>query len=223
MKQAIVFDFDGVILDTETPDYQSWANVFAAHNVQLDREVWSPLIGSVEYDIPKYLEAQTGIEIDRFGLSKGRHAVYIEMVEANPVMPGVVDFLEEATRLELGLAIASASRGGWAQHHLKRLGLSHYFSEIFTGDDVANAKPHPDIYLAAVAALNIAPEQAIAIEDSPTGITAAKRAGVFCLAVPNSMTRDLDVGHADMRVDSLGDTTVEALLRQIDSIEASRR
>ena len=222
MKKAIVFDFDGVILDTETPDYTSWADLFEAYNVHLDREVWSPLIGgNVAFDIYQHLEDLTGIAFDRVKLRKTRHATYVRMVEANPVLPGVLDYLESAAGFQLSLAVASSSHGGWAPSHLERLGLIDFFSAVRTADDVVRARPHPDVYLAALDALGVAPADAIAIEDSPTGIAAAKRAGIFCVVVPNAMTRDLSVDEVDMRLESLADLSLDGLMRQVASIEAA--
>jgi|TARA_Y100000310_G_scaffold218161_1_gene219322 HAD superfamily hydrolase (TIGR01509 family) len=222
VKKAIIFDFDGVILDTETPDYESWADLFEAYNVQLDLEVWSPLIGGdVAFSVYQHLEDLTGIAFDRPKLRKTRHATYVRMVESNPVLPGVLEYLESAARLNLSLAVASSSNGGWAQSHLERLGLIDFFSAVRTADDVARAKPHPDVYLAALDALGVAPADAIAIEDSPTGIAAAKRAGIFCVVVPNPMTRNLPVEEADIRLESLADLSLDGLMRQVASTEAT--
>lgn len=97
--------------------------------------------------------------------------------------------------------------------HLSRLELIHQFGVIKCGDDVKQTKPDPELYLATVRDLGLQPSQAIALEDSPNGVLAAKRAGLFCVAVPSPLTKDLPLDHADLRLDSLADMPLEDLLK----------
>lgn len=218
MIKAIVFDFDGVIVDTETPDYATWEAVFSAYGTHLEHATWSRLIGAAEtFDVVQHLQDLTGLVFDRQKLQQGRRAEYLRKIEESPVLDGVVDYLEAAAGLELGLAVSSSSDSKWVRGHLERRGLSSYFGVVKTRDDVAHAKPEPDLFLAAVEALGVRPEDAVAIEDSPNGITSAKRAGLFCVAVPNQMTRELHLSHADMRLESLAEMSLAQLVDRANS------
>ena len=100
--------------------------------------------------------------------------------------------------------------------HLERLGLSEHFDCIKCADDVKNVKPAPELYLAVVDELGVRPEEAVALEDSPNGITAAQTAGTFCVVVPNPLTRQLSADRADLRLDSLRDVPLAKLIRQVE-------
>ena len=114
------------------------------------------------------------------------------------------------------IRIASSSTGDWVRGHLARLGILDRFECLRCRDDVAHAKPEPDLYIAVLECLGVGASEAIAIEDSPHGITAAKRAGMRCVAIPNSITARLDLSHADVTLTSLADVTLQQLLRGID-------
>ena len=128
--------------------------------------------------------------------------------------PGVRDYLDAARRLGLGLAVASSSSRRWVAGHLERLGLADRFDVLRCAEDVTRVKPHPDLYVAALKALGAAPVAAIALEDSPNGVLAAKRAGLFCVAVPNPLTAKLDLTAADILLASLDELPLPALLRR---------
>jgi beta-phosphoglucomutase-like phosphatase (HAD superfamily) len=127
-------------------------------------------------------------------------------------MPGITDYLREARQLGLKLGVASSSTHEWVDSHLKRLGLLDYFDAVKCREDVAYTKPDPALYLAALDASGLRSEQALAIEDSPNGITAAQRAGIFCVAVPNPVTAQLALDHADFHLTSLTDMSLKQLL-----------
>ena len=110
---------------------------------------------------------------------------------------------------------ASSSSRNWVVGHLSQLGLLSYFDYIRCGDEVARKKPDPELYLAVLAALHIQAEQAIVLEDSPNGILAARRAGIFCVAVPNPLTSQLPLDHANLRLASLADMSLERLIEEV--------
>jgi beta-phosphoglucomutase-like phosphatase (HAD superfamily) len=118
--------------------------------------------------------------------------------------------------LGLKVGLASSSSCSWVNGHLERLGLRNYFDILRASDDVQCTKPDPDLYLAALGALGVRVDQAFAIEDSPNGALAAKRAGLFCVAVPNELTRRLSLDHADLRLESLTDMPFERLVQEIE-------
>jgi HAD superfamily hydrolase (TIGR01509 family) len=216
MFRAIVFDFDGLILDTEEPVYRSWLEVYEAHGEDLPFERWVQIVGSTTagFHPQHHLEERLGRPLPQEVLDRrvGRRT---EMVLAQEVLPGVVRRLEEARAMGLKIGLASSSTSDWVEGHLGRLGILQMFDCLRCRDQVANAKPEPDLYLAVIECLGVSATEAIAIEDSPNGILAAKRAGLLCIAIPNSITANLDLGQADMVLGSLAEVTLDDLLRKL--------
>ena len=212
--EAVVFDFDGVVIDTETPDFTTWQQEFRAHGVELSRELWSGYIGAGigSFDIHSHLEELTGRVLDKDEVGTRRRRRYLEAVDANPILPGVTDYLATARRLGIEVAIASNSSREWVTGHLERLGLGGYFDAIRTRDDVSAVKPAPDVYLAALDAVGVPSGRAVAVEDSPTGAAAAVAAGLFCVVVPNGMTEGMGFGQVDLRLGSLAEMALPDLL-----------
>ena len=218
--QALIFDFDGLILDTEVPDFQSWQEVYREHGCELPLQTWASIVGGTaasNFDPYDYLEELFGGPVDRQAIWIKRRKRDVELIAQQPILPGVEDYLAEAKRLGLKLAIASSSPESWVRGHLTRLGLVANFDTICTADDVEHTKPAPDLFLAALANLNVPANQAIVFEDSPNGVLAANRAGIYCVAVPNPLTAQLSLDHADLVLNSLADLTLEALLTKIES------
>lgn len=214
MIRGLIFDFDGLILDTEVPYVQSWQELFQAHGCRLPASPWSSLIGTSEnaLDLLDVLESQLGRAVDRAALEARRRERELELIAGQSVLPGVTAYLSEARRLGLKLGLASSSSRQWVSGHLERLGLAGCFDCLRAAGDVPATKPDPALYLAALAALDLNPAEAIALEDSPIGILAAKRAGLFCVAVPNAVTRRLSLEQADLVLDSLEDLPLADLL-----------
>ncbi|HEV2414682.1 MAG TPA: HAD family hydrolase [Candidatus Dormibacteraeota bacterium] len=218
MIRAIVFDFDGLILDTEEPIHRSWLEVYRAYGQDLPFERWVQTVGSTNtaFDPRRYLEERLGRPLSQDVL-KRRLERRTEMVLANQPLPGVVQRIDEARGLGLKLGVASSSSREWVSGHLDRLGILDRFDCLRCRDDVARVKPEPDLYLAAIDCLGVTPSEAIAVEDSPNGVTAAKRAGMGCVAIPNKITAQLDLSRADLVLSSLADLTVTQLLERVDS------
>ena len=133
-------------------------------------------------------------------------------IASNPLLPGVVEYIHEAQRLGLKLAVASSSSHAWVDGHLESRGLRHHFNSIICSDDVTRVKPDPELYLLTASTLGTTPGNNLVIEDSANGVAAAKDAGAFCVAVPNPMTRDLPLGRADVRLNALSDMLLTDLL-----------
>lgn len=216
--RGLIFDFDGLILETEGPIFQAWQELYQDHGCQLTLDTWASIIGAAEdvFDPFSLLEEQLGQPVDRQVLAPQRRLRETELIAVQPVLPGVQDYLQEAKRLGLKVGLASSSSCAWVTGHLSRLGLVDYFNCIRGSDDVVHAKPYPELYLSALAGLGMQADQAIALEDSPNGVLAAKRAGLFCVAVPNDLTRQLSLGHADMQIDSLASLPLEELLLKVN-------
>jgi HAD superfamily hydrolase (TIGR01509 family) len=217
MIEAVIFDFDGLILDTEVPEFQTWQEIYQAHGCKLALEIWATGLGTSAdaFDPCAHLEAQLGRLIDREVIHQRRRQRYHELLGAKAVLPGVREYIAEAKRLGLYLGVASSSSREWVVGHLTELGLYAYFDCIKCRDDVPHVKPDPALYQAVVETFALQPHQAIALEDSPNGITAAKRAGLFCVAVPNPLTRQLSLAHADLLVSSLADLPLQQLLDHV--------
>jgi HAD superfamily hydrolase (TIGR01509 family) len=212
MIRALVFDFDGLILDTETPILDAWEQVHANAGLACVRDEVLGLIGEVDhgYDLWKAF----GAEIDRHALKEEHRRITRAILQQQPLLPGVRECLDEARQLGFQLAIASNSPHSWINRHLPRLGLEECFHVVRCRDDVARGKPEPDVYLAVLAALGLEGREAIAFEDSYAGSLAAKRAGLRCVAVPNDCTRRHDFSHADLRVASLTAIRLNELVRR---------
>ncbi|MCB8942965.1 MAG: HAD-IA family hydrolase [Ardenticatenaceae bacterium] len=221
MIQAVVFDFDGLILDTETSDYLSWKAVYESFDCELPLATWCENIGSTDFFNPyTYLEGLLGRPIDRTAVHDQRKKLDLEMLDQLDILPGVDNYLNEARQLGLKVGIASSSDHKWVDGYLEKFGLTHRFDVVRCRDDVGDVgKPNPAVYLAAAAALGVAAPQAVALEDSPNGALAARRAGMYCVAVPNQMTQALAFGEVHYRLQSLADMPLAALLEQIRRLE----
>jgi HAD superfamily hydrolase (TIGR01509 family) len=210
--RALVFDFDGTLADTESAVLQSWQEVFREHGAELPMEAWYAVIGT-QHTTPAMfaLLAEHAPGIDPEALRPVTKARVLRLLETLGPREGVRGYLETAKDHGLKLAVASSSSGGWVRPHLERLGIDGYFDAVLTGDR-HRAKPDPDLYLAAIAALKTPASEAIAFEDTPHGVTAAKAAGLTCVAVPNAITASLDFGLADVVLPSFAAKPLEALL-----------
>ncbi len=212
----MVFDFDGLILDTEEPIYRSWLEVYQAHGEDLPFERWIETLGSTNdaFHPQHHLEERLGRALPKEVLERraGRRTA---LILANAVLPGVVDQLDRARQLGLKVGVASSSTREWVSGHLARLGILDRFACMRCRDDVEHAKPEPDLYLAVLECLGVKAAEAFAIEDSPNGVTAARRAGLKCVAIPNSITERLDLTHADLVIRSLSDLTLDQLMAKL--------
>ena len=217
MIRALIFDFDGLMVDTESPAYESWVGIYREYDQELPLSLWSAVLGGsgLEFDPIAYLAERVGQPLDATALRARRGHCKLELVATQPLLAGVADYIAAGTRLGLTLGVASSSSRAWVVGHLDRLGVTDQFAAITTADDVTRVKPHPDIYVASAAALGVRPDEAIALEDAPNGLRAAKQAGLFCVAVPNLLTSQLPLDHADLRITSLADVPLERLLDMI--------
>jgi HAD superfamily hydrolase (TIGR01509 family) len=195
--------------------YRSWLEVYRAHGQELPFERWIQIVGSTTtgFHPQNHLEERLGRPLPKEVLDRriGRRT---EMILAQKLLPGVVLRLDEARAAGIKLGVASSSTSDWVRGHLARLGILEKFDCIRCRDDVARAKPEPDLYVAVLECLGVSASEAIAIEDSPNGITAAKLAGMRCVAIPNSITEGLDLSRADLVLPSLADVTLDQLLKR---------
>ena len=203
--QAVIFDFDGVCIDTERARYLSYQRICAAYGFELPLDEWVKNIGMaswVSHPID-LLEEAIGVKVDREALDAQHRIAEVEIANAMPLQPGLLDRLTEAKYLGIARGIASSSSHNWVDGHLKRRGLFDLVDVIICREDTGVHKPDPGPYLAALTKLGVSSANALAVEDSTTGIASAKAAGLYCIAVPCSMTGDMDMSTADRLVGSL--------------------
>ena len=216
---GLIFDFDGLILDTETPRYKAWCEIYQHFNLKFDLSDYAKSLGSSDdfFNPIINLATKSNQPIDEKYWRKHQSRRELELLADQPLMPGVLDYLNEAHRLNLKMAIASSSDRAWVISHLDRFGLMDFFSVIETADEVPIVKPNPDLYQKAISDLRLEPWEAIAFEDAPHGIVAAKKAGLFCVAVPNPLSAQLDLSHADLMIKSFDQIHLPELLLKIES------
>jgi len=218
--RAFLFDFDGLILDTELASRAGWELLYREHGHELPADLWATLVGTHgAWDPMAHLEELVGEPLEREALNERRYAHEIALIEAEELRPGIAEYLVAARQHGLKRAIVSSSSRHWVSMHLERLEEAAGWDAICTAEgDAERAKPSPTLYLEALAALGVAADEAVAFEDSPNGVRAAKAAGVFCVAVPNEVTRELGLEEAgaDLLLDSLADLPPETLFRQLE-------
>jgi HAD superfamily hydrolase (TIGR01509 family) len=220
MIRGIIFDFDGLIVDTEWSVYQSWVELFDSFGAELPLDQWTSIIGTSQhehFDPFGVLEQQVGELVDRQSLRQKRRERELALVRAQPILPGVEDYLQAARSAGLKLGIASSSDRRWVAGNLARLGMLEYFEVVHTSEDVERTKPDPTLYRLALRSLGLQPNETLALEDSPNGITAAKRAGIYAVAVPNPLTACLNLDHADLLLGSLAEIPLADLIKTVEN------
>jgi HAD superfamily hydrolase (TIGR01509 family) len=217
MIKAIIFDFDGLMMETEVAVYQAFQATFQAYGGDLPLSVWVETVGSSDtFDPFAYLESQISRPLDRDAARAEYRERLYKLVEAETILPGVQDYLQDAKELGLKIAVASSSPREWVVGHLARHQLDVHFDCIRCSDDVKRTKPDPELFLSALDALEVRAEQTIVLEDSPNGVLAAKRAGLFCVVVPGPLTRDMALEEADLRLSSLEEMPLREVLRHAE-------
>jgi putative hydrolase of the HAD superfamily len=216
--KALIFDFDGVIIDTETPEYQIWQWMFARFGVDIPLSDWEKGMGSSldAFDPLVYLEQRLEKPMDRRALKQEHHQALLDALSRQHALPGIEAMILAARRQGMKLAVASSSGIDWVQGNLDRLGLLKNFDALCTSEDVELVKPHPALYQLAVSRLGISAKEAVAFEDSPNGIRAANAARIFCVAIPTPISASLDLTHANYIAASLDQLSLERLMRLVE-------
>jgi len=215
--RAFLFDFDGLILDTELASRAGWQMLYREHGHELPEDLWATLVGTTHapWSPMDHLEELVGQPLDREALNAHRYEHELALIEAEELRPGIVDYLAAARQYSLKRAIVSSSRRWWVDMHIARFEEAVGWDAICTADgDAGRAKPAPTLYVEALGLLEVKAEESVAFEDSPHGVRAAKAAGIFTVAVPNEVTRELglDAAGADLVLDSLADLSPDELL-----------
>ena len=225
MFRALLWDFDGLILDTETPDVVTWQELFAEHGLEFPDWCWIGMIGrrldTAAVHPLDLLEQELGRTVDRDALSSRRRARRKELIDQNDTLPGVRELLSDAKAAGLRVAVVSSSDRKWLENHLDRIGLLDEFEFLSCGYEGLPSKPDPALYVAALDRLGFEPGEVVTLEDSPNGIAAAVDAGIWTIAVPNFLTDRLDLSRAHCRVESLLGLGIDALFARLPKPAAS--
>lgn len=213
--RGLIFDFDGLILDTETPEFEIWQEVFQVYSQSLPLSEWQAALGAsfAAFDPVNYLSAKLNIPLDHAGIHADHRRRSLERIHLKSPQPGIAETIQLAKARGLKLGVASSSPVSWVHPLLQHLSLFDYFDQILCRDHVAKVKPDPELYQRCTAELGLTPAEVIVFEDSPNGIRAANAAGIFCVALPNTLTRQLDIRHADLILDQIDAIPFDDLLQ----------
>lgn len=189
--KAVVFDFDGLLVDTEWAIYQSWLRIFDNEGHPLPLNVFIQCVGSgyTHWNPADYLEQLTGKTYDWDSINNYRQQEIHADLANSGLLPGAKELITYLSERGIPLAVASSSSHKWVDSWLDKLKIHPYFSTVVCRDDGHPVKPDPSLYLAASAQLNIPPQDCLAIEDSGNGTMAAHRAGMTVFSVPNKITK----------------------------------
>jgi len=212
--KALIFDFDGLLVDTETPQMQTWQRLYRELGAELRPEEWVQWLGTSPeaFDPISDLRGKTTATFDSYELKRQFKLQSTQAIEKEILRPGMGLLLEHAQKAGLAMAVSSSSGRLWVESGLDRVRATKYFQAVCTAEDVTRVKPDPELFQLALSRLNIAPQEAIVLEDSPMGIRAAKSAGMACVAYPNSISTHLDLSKADLIVNSPQDLTLAQIL-----------
>jgi putative hydrolase of the HAD superfamily len=216
--KALIFDFDGLLMDTETTLLDSWRAEWRRHGLQLDESTFFADHGGDTTD-EKYalLTAAVGPDFDRVASQARRTAYRNEKHRTLGLAAGLDAWLDEAEGLGLRLAVASSSRREWVAGHLARTGDLARFEILACGDEVAAHKPDPVVYRLALERLGLPPEAAVAFEDTPHGVSAAVAAGLRCVAIPHPYAHNARFAHATLLLPSAAASTLADLLTRVEA------
>jgi HAD superfamily hydrolase (TIGR01509 family) len=214
--QAVVFDFDGLLMGTEATMVASWRHEWREHGLHLDLAGFFPEHGGdVTADRYAELARAVGPGYDR-AASHARRVTYRDRLNARlGLLPGMHCWLDEAAGLGLRLAVASSSPRAWVSGLLASAGYLDRFEVMACGDEVASAKPDPAVYLLALRRLRLPADRAIAIEDAPHGVAAAQSAGMRCVAVPGEHATADRFGAADVVLASAAGVSLADVLQRL--------
>lgn len=218
MIKGIVFDFDGLIIDTETIWFEAFKETMHdLYQAVVTLENYAKCIGTSEDVLYSYLQELVLENFNKMQIRELAHTKYNEKMTEPTLRDGVIDYLKEAKLLGLKIGLASSSSREWVHRYLRKCGIEDFFETIKVKEDVEKVKPDPALYREAVKALNLNPNEVIAFEDSKNGATAALQAGLFCIIVPNSVTNKLLFEGHHARIASMSEKTLPELIKIIEN------
>ncbi|TCP29972.1 putative hydrolase of the HAD superfamily [Scopulibacillus darangshiensis] len=216
MIKAVIFDFDGLIIDTESAWYEAYRHVLEGHGVTLPLEIFGRAVGTHDSTLYDYIHSQGKDGLEREVIEQETAKHYHTLMVSPALRDGVLDYLEAAKAAGLKIGLASSSGRDWVQGYLEKLNILSFFDTIKTRDDVKQVKPDPELYIKAVGALDVRQEDVLAFEDSLNGLKAARAAGLACVIVPNPVTGHLQFEDFSHRLSSMKEMTFDQLVKMLE-------
>jgi HAD superfamily hydrolase (TIGR01509 family) len=209
-----MLDFDGTMLETESASYGSWRELLDEHGYELTPETWSAAVGTIGgVDPIELLEEHLGVSVDRDALESRANARHHELLEEELLRPGIEQLVDEGRSRGLQVWVVTSASERWVRGHLGRLGLYDDIGVVAANGDPDRAKPAPLLYREAATLAGVEPAEAVAVEDSPNGVAAARAAGMQVVAFPNPITAAMDLAEADAVVDDLDGLGLDGFLQ----------
>lgn len=214
--KGIVFDFDGLIIDTETPELKAWQELFESYGIDFPFQDYVQNIGMTYDDASaiQILEERLGQKLDQKAVFQEFKRHKVALIDEEPLCDGIMDYLESAREMGIKVGLASSAKLEWVGYHIKRKAIEPYFDVVYTVEDASAPKPDPALYTMTVETFGLQPDEVIALEDSFNGIQSAKAAGLYAVAVPNPVTSVFDFSAADLILESLTDISLPDLMQK---------
>jgi HAD superfamily hydrolase (TIGR01509 family) len=209
--KAVIFDMDGVIVDSEPLHYEAHNLLLKEYGHSLTEEDQRKYTGTSGFKVYEDLKKRFNLPHEVHELVKKKRDLFLSIAEKVQMMPHAAELIHLLKRSDYKLAVASGGVVAYINLFLKKFGVNDCFAAIVSIDDVKNAKPHPESYLEAARRLGVKPNECVAIEDSDKGLESAKQAGMKVIAVPNFYTKHHDLSKADIIVSNLGEVTLETI------------
>ncbi len=225
MIKAVIFDCDGLLVDSEAIVYDTYCDVYRAFGEELPFELYIQCVGTslAKFDPLAYLANVLNKRFDYEKTTALVKKIYTESVINAGLLSGVEQYLQEAAAQGFKIGLASNSSREWVKNILTNNHIASYFDSIYTKDDVEHLKPHPEIYLRSLEALGVKKEEAIVFEDSLSGSTAAKAAGTNCVIIPNKMTAHFPFERFDLRLNSMSEMSLSSVVKQITGMNKTKK
>ncbi len=205
--KGIIFDFDGVLVDTEVAIYNSWVDLYAREGQSISISTYAPCLGAgySHWDPAAHLEKLTGKTYNWDIETPARQAKLEAELKRTGLMPGASELLDWCDSKKIKMTVASSSSRRWVEGWLRKLGIYERFVGVFCRTDGYPVKPNPALFLAAQDCLGLDSQECLIIEDTENGTISAQNAGIPCCAIPNRMTRTSNLSRASFREESLTD------------------
>ncbi|MEK3889487.1 HAD family hydrolase [Bacillus sp. FSL K6-3431] len=217
MIKAVIFDFDGLILDTETAWYESYKEVLKEQfEFDLPLEEFVKCVGSNDNVLFKYLEKEIAEHLDADDIRGRAGILHTESVKKAKAREGVAEYLADAREAGLTIALATSSTREWVTNHLTNLHLISYFDHLITQDDVEHVKPAPDLFLKTIEVLGIEPHEAVVFEDSLNGLIAALEAKLPTVVIPNPVTELLPFENYHLKLTSMAEMSLHDIIESLN-------
>jgi putative hydrolase of the HAD superfamily len=212
--KAVIFDFDGLILDTESTNYYATRDAYGQLGITLPLKQWQEIFHNDSEEQHHFIENFYNQKIEVNVVNEMRRTKFREYIPSE-LRSGVFDYIQAARNLGLHVCLATNADRYYIELFTKKFGIYDYFTCIKTREDVAFTKPNPEVYNAVLRELKIMPYEALAFEDSPNGAHAANEAGISCIVVTNPVTAGLNFPKIDKLINSLSEISLSDLIDEL--------